>query len=89
MKKPLVVPKFKNEDEESDFWVNLDLTEYFEPSDFQPFITPNLKPSSTPISIRIPDYQIARAKERANSLGVPYQSLLKQYIAEGLAKANS
>ena len=89
MKKPLNVPKFKNEDEESEFWVNLDLTEYFEPSDFHPVSFPNLKPSTTPISLRLPDFQIAEAKETANAMGMPYQSLLKQYIAEGLAKANS
>ena len=87
MKKPLKIPKFKNEDEESEFWAKLDLTEYFEPSDFHPVSFPNLKPSSTPISLRLPDFQIADVKERANAIGVPYQSLLKQFIAEGLAKA--
>lgn len=87
MKKALKVPKFKNEAEESEFWVKLDLTEYFEPSDFHPVSFPNLKPSSTPISLRLPDFQIADVKERANAIGVPYQSLLKQFIAEGLAKA--
>jgi len=35
MKKKLVVPKFKNEAEEARFWARLDLSEYFEPSDFK------------------------------------------------------
>lgn len=86
MKKPLKLPKFKNEDEEREFWVKLDLTEYFEPSDFHRVAMPNLKPTTTPISIRLPDYYIAKAKSRANVVGIPYQSLLKQYIAEGLAR---
>jgi hypothetical protein len=43
MKKRLVLPKFKNEDEERDFWAKLDLTDYFERSDFVPVSFPNLK----------------------------------------------
>lgn len=85
MKKALKVPKFKSEAEERKFWEGLDLTEYFEPSDFQPFIAPNLKPSTTPISLRLPNIWLAKAKEKANLMGVPYQSLLKQYIQVGLA----
>lgn len=84
MKKALVVPKFNNEAEESKFWVNLDLTEYFDPVDFRPFSTPNLKPSSTPISLRLPNIWLAKIKEKANLIGMPYQSLLKQYIQKGL-----
>lgn len=85
MKKPLKVPKFNNEDEERDFWSKLDLSEYFEASDFEPVSFPNLRPSTTPISIRLPNYTISSVKERANSMDVPYQSLIKQYIAQGLA----
>jgi len=84
MKKPIKLPKFKNEDEERDFWGNLDLSEYFEPSDFEPVSFPNLKPTTRPISIRIPVYLINRVKEKANSLNIPYQSLIKQYISRGV-----
>lgn len=87
MKKPLKLPKFKNEDEEREFWVKLDLTEYFEPSDFHRVAMPNLKPTTQPISIRLPKYLIARVKERANKLNFPYQALMKQYIEKGLASA--
>ena len=62
MKKPLKLPTFKNEDEERDFWSKLDLSEYFEPSDFEPVSFPNLKPTTRPISIRIPEYLINRVK---------------------------
>ena len=86
LKPKLKVGKFKNEDQERDFWGGIDFSEYFEPKDFVPVIFPNLKPSSSSISIRIPDYLIARVKEQANMAGVPYQSLMKQYIARGVEK---
>lgn len=43
MKKKLVLPKFKNEDEEREFWDKIDLSDYLEPSDFVPVSFPNLK----------------------------------------------
>lgn len=86
MKKPLKLPKFKNEDEERDFWSDLDLSEYFVPRDFAPVVFPNLKPISRSISIRIPEYILARAKEQAHELNVPYQSLIKQHIAHGVLR---
>lgn len=84
MKKQLKIPKFKNEDEEADFWASLDLSEYLEPSDFERVSFPNLKPTSHPISMRIPDWLLNRLKEKANQINVPYQSLIKMYIKQGL-----
>ena len=84
MKKPLNVPKFKNEAEERKFWLKLDLSEYYEPNDFERVSFPNLKPTSRPISIRIPEYLLNRVKEHANALNIPYQSLIKQYIHKGV-----
>ena len=84
MKKKLKLPEFKNEDEEREFWWNLDLSEYYEPSDLEPVSFPNLKPSTRPISIRIPEYLLMRVKEKANELNIPYQSLIKQYIQKGV-----
>ncbi len=84
MKKQLNIPKFKNEDVEADFWTNIDLSEYLEPSDFQRVSFPNLKPTTHSISIRIPDYLINRVKEKANELNIPYQSLIKQFIHKGV-----
>lgn len=80
MKKQLKIPKFKNEDQERDFWTKIDLSEYFEPSDFEKVSFPNLKPSSRPISIRLPVSLINRIKEKANKMLVPYQSLMKQWL---------
>ena len=84
MKKPLKIPKFKNEDEEREFWWNLDLSEYFEPSDFERVSFPNLKPTTRSISIRIPEYLLNRVKEKANEVNIPYQSLIKEYIKKGV-----
>ena len=83
MKKELKIPKFKNEDEERDFWSKIDLSEYFEPKDFTKVSFPNLKPTSRSISIRIPEYLLNRVKEKANELNIPYQSLIKEYIQKG------
>ncbi|PJC31694.1 hypothetical protein CO051_03875 [Candidatus Roizmanbacteria bacterium CG_4_9_14_0_2_um_filter_39_13] len=84
MKNKLNIPKFKNEDEERDFWASIDLSEYFEPDDFVPVSFPNLKPTSRPISIRMPSYLLNRLKERANAINIPYQSLIKEYIEKGI-----
>jgi len=84
MKKKLVVPKFKNEDEERNFWANIDLSDYYKPKDFVSVSFPNLKPTTRPISLRIPEYIIDRVKEKANAINIPYQSLMKQYIEKGV-----
>ena len=83
MKKKLELPKFKNEDEEREFWWNLDLSEYYESSDLERVSFPNLKPTSRSISIRIPEYLLNRVKEKANEINIPYQSLIKEYIKKG------
>lgn len=84
MKKRLKLPKFKNEDEERKFWGKLDLSEYYERNDFERASFPNLKPTSRPISIRIPTYLLNRIKEKANEINVPYQSLIKEYLKAGV-----
>ena len=87
MKKKLVIPKFKKEDEEFEFWSKVDLGDYLEPADFVHVRFPNLKPTTTPISIRIPNYLLSDLKVRANRLNIPYQALIKQAIAEKLASS--
>ena len=85
MKKHLKIPKFKNENEERSFWSRIDLADYFGSEDLQAVSFPNLKPTSRPISIRLPETILIRLKEKANEMHVPYQSLIKQYIAKGIA----
>jgi len=84
MKKQLKIPKFKNEDQERKFWSEIDLSQYFETADFGSISFSHLKPTSRPISLRLPEYILMRLKEKANELNIPYQSLIKQYIAKGV-----
>ena len=84
MKKTLKLPKFKNESEERKFWNKIDLASHFEPADFERVNFPNLKPTTRPISIRLPEYLLYRLKEKANEFSIPYQSLIKEYIRRGV-----
>ncbi len=76
------IPKFKNEDEEREFWGIADSSEYFDWSKAERVIFPNLKPSTETISLRLPEMLLARIKEMANKRDVPYQSLMKIFLAE-------
>ncbi len=83
-KKFKVIPEFKNENEERDFWAIADSSKYFDWNKAEEVSFPNLKPTSRSISIRIPEWLIDRVKEKANEINVPYQSLIKQYIKQGV-----
>jgi predicted DNA binding CopG/RHH family protein len=82
MKKEIKLPEFKDEDEERAFWAETDLSEHFEPADFDKVSMPNLKPTSRSISIRFPEYVLDAVKERANKMGVPYQTLIKEAVID-------
>ena len=83
MKKKLkLIPKFKSEDEERDFWATHDTTEYFDMSKPIELDLSRLKPSTETISLRLPQYLLARIKQIANFKDVPYQSLMKIFLAE-------
>ena len=86
MKKPKSIPKFKNEKEESEFWTIHDSTEYADWSKAKRVIFPNLKPTSTSIPIRFPLPLLERIKALANKNHVPYQSLIKTFLAERIDK---
>lgn len=81
-KKLKPIPKFKNEDEERGFWATADTSEYFDWSKAEEAIFPNLKPSTETISLRLPGYLLWRIKQLANAKDVPYQSLMKIFLAE-------
>jgi predicted DNA binding CopG/RHH family protein len=76
------IPKFKNEAEEREFWESHDSTEYLDWSKAKKVNLPNLKPSSTSISLRLPNGLLERIKIAANKRDVPYQSLIKTWLAE-------
>lgn len=75
-------PKFKNEDEEREFWATHSPLDYFDVSKAKKIAFPNLKPSVKSISIRLPETMLMNLKILANKRDVPYQSLLKMFLAE-------
>ncbi|GMR14367.1 MAG: BrnA antitoxin family protein [Gemmatimonadota bacterium] len=88
-KKPVVkerMPKFRTEDEERDFWAEHDVIDFF---DWEKSVTgsfPALKPSTQTISLRLPKALLEELKTLANERDVPYQSLLKVFLAERVAR---
>lgn len=80
------IPKFKSEKEEREFWQKVDSTDYVDYSHMENWRFPNLKLSSKPITIRLPQTLIERLKIKAHAMDIPYQTLIKQLVFNGLAK---
>src|SRR6266404_9035775 len=76
------IPNFRTEREERSFWETHDTSEYVDWSKAAVGRFPNLKPSTTTISLRLPAPLLADLKVQANKRDIPYQSLLKVYLAE-------
>jgi predicted DNA binding CopG/RHH family protein len=79
-KKP--IPTFANEDQERDFWAQADSTEFVDWGKAKRAVLPNLAPSLKTISLRLPALMLDELKLLANKRDVPYQSLLKMFLAE-------
>ncbi len=82
------IPKFKNEDQEREFWSTHDTTEYFDMSNKVEFDFSELKPTSKPITLRLPLSLLSDLKRLANKRDIPYQSLMKVWLAEKVRKEN-
>ena len=86
------IPKFASEAEEREFWASADSTEYVDWKGARAAVYPNLRPSLRTISLRLPEMLLEEIKVLANKRDVPYQSLLKLFLAERvdqeLKKAN-
>ncbi len=78
------IPEFASEAEERAFWETNDTTDYVDWSKAQRVRMPKLKPSSTSISLRLPIGLLEEIKIAANKRDVPYQSLIKTWLAEKL-----
>lgn len=85
-KKQKAIPNFQSEQVEREFWSTHNSTEYLDWSQAVHASFPHLRPSSKPITLRLPLALLDRLKIRANSLDVPYQSLMKIYLEQGLQK---
>jgi predicted DNA binding CopG/RHH family protein len=77
-------PAFKTEAEERAFWEKHDSTDYVDWSKARKAVLPNLKPSTTTISLRLPDALLDRIKVEANKRDMPYQSLIKAWLAQDI-----
>jgi predicted DNA binding CopG/RHH family protein len=83
MKKQLKpIPKFKTEAQERRFWEKHDSSDYVDWSKAKHAGFPNLKPSTQSISLRLPASLLDNIKIEANKRDVPYQSLIKVWLAE-------
>ena len=80
------IPEFKNEDAEREFWDTHDSTEYINWKQGERVTFSNLKPSVKKISLRLPESMLEELKLLANKKDVPYQSLLKIFLAERIDK---
>jgi len=81
-KKLKPIPNFRTEAEERKFWETHDSTDYVDWSKAKRVQFPNLKLSTTAISLRLPQGLLDRIKIAANKRDVPYQSLIKVWLAE-------
>jgi predicted DNA binding CopG/RHH family protein len=81
-----VLPTFSSEEQERSFWAGEDSADYLDWTKAQCVVFANLKPSLRTISLRLPVTLIARLKLLAHKRDVPYQSLLKIFLAERVRK---
>jgi predicted DNA binding CopG/RHH family protein len=82
------VPEFRSEREERAFWAapERDSTQYLDWGKARVARFPNVKLSTQAISLRLPVSMLERIKLEANKLDVPYQSLIKAWLAEKLTQ---
>ncbi len=97
MKRQKKTPKFRNDREAADFWAANDSAPYTRDLKEERVTTnPKLRhrivaraAAKKAVTLRLENQQIARAKEVARRKSVPYQTLMRMWIAEGLAKESS
>jgi predicted DNA binding CopG/RHH family protein len=78
------IPKFENEENERGFWAQEDSTDYIDWRQGKRVVFSELKPSTKTISLRLPESMLENLKLLANKRDIPYQSLLKIFLAERL-----
>jgi len=84
MKKNKNIPRFKNENEEREFWASHDSSEYIDWEKSERVVFPSLKPSTKTISLRLPEHVLDEIKMLARKKDVPYQSLIKIFLNDRL-----
>lgn len=86
MKKLKQIPRFKNGNEEFEFWSIHDSTEYVDWEKAKKVIFSNLKPTSRAVSVRFSNSLLERLKFLANKKDIPYQSLIKVFVNQGVER---
>ena len=85
-KKLKPIPSFRSEAEERSFWERHDSSEYVDWDAAERRVLPNVRPSTTAISLRLPVGLLDRIKVEANKRDVPYQSLIKTWLAAKVSR---
>ena len=80
-------PKFKTEAEERAFWERHDSSDYVDWKAAKSVSMPNLKPSTKTISLRLPEGLLDSIKIEANKRDMPYQSLIKSWLADDVKQS--
>jgi len=89
MNKVKNTPKFKTEAEERAFWEKHDSSDYVDWKQAQSVSMSNLKPSTKTISLRLPEGLLDNIKIEANKRDMPYQSLIKVWLADDVKQSRS
>lgn len=74
--------RFRSEDEERAYWAEHESTEHVDWSRAERVVLPNLKPSLKSISLRLPQSMLDQLRILAHKRDVPYQSLIKVFLAD-------
>jgi predicted DNA binding CopG/RHH family protein len=82
MSKKKPIPIFASEEEERSFWAENDSADYVDWKSARRTTLPELRPSTRTISLRLPEHMLEDLKVLANKRDIPYQSLLKIYLAQ-------
>ena len=80
------IPRLKSEDKERSFWAKADSVDYVDWRQAKRTSFPKLRPSTRTISLRLPESLLADLKILANKQDIPYQSLLKIFLAERIRR---
>lgn len=80
------IPSFTSEEAERAFWASHDSTQYVDWAKARRPSFSVLRPTLRTISLRLPESMIGQLKVLANKRDVPYQPLLKQFLAERLQR---
>lgn len=90
------LPRFKSAEEEAEFWETHSVTDYIdqlEPADeiftLSPILAQRIQERAKKrlVSIRLAEWEIEQSKQIAKRMKIPYQTLMREWIDQGLRLA--